>query len=176
MDLTNEIPFHDHKNPDYQFIEVKLEDLTNKTWFFAVPSRKYKSLRYLKKGVRNFAVAEGKTIVGDVWCTTTDSEGHPIPHDDAYIMGIFCNEWEIYAMGMFIDPAYRGKNLAAPLQRFLQSTLKDEGYTKVYGFYWQDNIDAFLMHRMLKFKELPLRQVSRFFMFTQAKDYTDHSK
>ena len=64
---------------------------------------------------------------------------------------------------------FRGKNLAVPLQRNLHITLKSEGYKKLYGYFWNDNIPAMWMHRMLKFKELPRRRVSRIFIIKWAK-------
>jgi GNAT superfamily N-acetyltransferase len=84
------------------------------------------------------------------------------------MLGIACGNRDAYAFDMQIAPEFRGKNLAAPLQRALQSTLKAEGIVKVYGYYWDDNLPALWMHRILKFRELPKRRVSRFLWFTKA--------
>jgi len=171
MDLIGEIPFFGHKNQNYQFVEVRLEDLENKKFTYAIPSRYYKALRNLKKGFRNFAILTCGVVVGDVWSTATEPCGKPYPHGDAYITGLCCEEWEIYAFDMAIESSFRGKNLAVPLQRFLQSTLKGEGYKKVYGYYWEDNLSALWMHRLLKFKEYPKRQVTRVLMYYKVEDY-----
>jgi GNAT superfamily N-acetyltransferase len=69
---------------------------------------------------------------------------------------------------MYISSTYRGKNLAVLLQRSLHQTLKDEGYVKVYGAYYEDNLPALWMHRMLKFKEHPRRKVFRFFFYVRS--------
>lgn len=90
-------------------------------------------------------------------------DNKPILHPDLDMLGIRAKEKEVYAFDMLIDPSFRGKNLAVPIQRSLQLALKAEGYSLVYGFYWQDNIPAMWMHRSLKFRELPKRWVSRFF-------------
>jgi hypothetical protein len=161
MNLTN-LQFDISKlNTDYRFIELKLDDLISQKWSYAVPSRRIKAQRNLKRGLRGFAVAEGSVIVGDVWCVA-GCDGSPAKHPDLSMLGIECNQKEAYAMDMLISPTQRGNNLAVPLQRYLQVTLKSEGYVKVYGYYWNDNTPAMWMHRMLHFEELPKRKVARF--------------
>jgi GNAT superfamily N-acetyltransferase len=98
--------------------------------------------------------------------------GANISCPDFKMLDIVCREREAYAFDMFIDPTYRGKNLAVPLQRSLQHTLKSEGYVKVYGAYYEDNLPALWMHRMLKFKEYPKRRVFRFFFYLRSSSST----
>jgi GNAT superfamily N-acetyltransferase len=154
---------------DFQFTEITMEDLRAGKWLFAVPSRGLKAFRNLKKGFRSFAVTKDSIVVGDVWCIAPRKDRKRISHIDLKMLGIICGEMDAYAFDMFIATAYRGKNLAVPLQRSLQSTLKMEGCQRVYGYYWNDNLPALWMHRMLKFKELPKRSVSRFFFLYRSK-------
>jgi GNAT superfamily N-acetyltransferase len=91
------------------------------------------------------------------------------------MLGITCSDKDAYAFDMYISPAHRGENLAGPLQRLLQAKLKEEGWRKVYGYYWDDNLPALWMHRVLKFKELPKRQVSRFLFYQKADTITKTS-
>ncbi len=163
MDLSTLPAFGDLEGSDYQFNELKLEGLRAGKWSFTEPSRRFKAPGNLKKGWRGFVLVKGSTVVGDIWRITPREGGNSVTHPDLDMLGISCGEREAYAFDMFIDSAYRGKNLAVPLQRSLHSTLKIEGYEKVYGFYWGDNLPALWMHRMLKFKELPKRRVSHFF-------------
>ncbi len=167
MDLST-LPALRDLSSDYQFIEVKLEGLRMGEWSFTEPSRCFKAPGNLKKGWRGFALVKDSVVVGDIWCITPGEGGNSATHADLDMLGISCREREAYAFDMFIDPAYRGKNLASLLQRSVQLTLKMEGYEKVYGFYWNDNLPALWMHRMLKFKELPKRRVSRFFFLYSA--------
>jgi len=148
---------------DSYFIELNLENLQLNNWSFSSPSRRYKAIRNLKRGLRGFALITGSKVVGDMWCIVPTQDNNPIRHPDLDMLGIQPKEKEVYAFDMLIDPNFRGKNLAVPIQRSLQLALKAEGYTRFYGFYWQDNIPAMWMHRSLKFKELPKRWVSRFF-------------
>ena len=145
------------------FTELKLENLQTSDWSFTLPSRRYKAIRNLKRGLRGFALLKGSKVVGDMWCMVPAEEEKPIRHPDLDMLGIDAKEKGVYAFDMLVDPGFRGKNLAVPIQRALQLALKAEGYSLVYGFYWQDNIPAMWMHRSLKFRELPKRWVSRFF-------------
>lgn len=155
---------------NYQFVELKMDEIRSGKWSFGVRSRYFKALRNLKSGLRSFALVENSSIVGDVWCASGSRPGDLITHPDLAMLGITCGEKEVYAFDMFIDPRYRGKNFAVPLQRFLHVSLKKEGFLKVYGFYWNDNLPALWMHRMLKYKELPKRRISRFFFLRKHRN------
>jgi GNAT superfamily N-acetyltransferase len=155
---------------DFQFSEINIKDLQAGKWSFATPSRKLKALRNLKRGFRSFAITENSVVVGNVWCLTPRKDGQCISHPDLDMLGIICGEADSYAFDMFIAPAYRGKNLAAPLQKLLHASLSDEGCEKVYGYYWDDNLPALWTHRILKFKELPKRCVSRFFFLVKSRE------
>ena len=157
------------QNPALQFVEIKMKDMQTGNLPFIIPSRGLKAWRNLKKGFRCFAITEDSQVVGDVWCLTPKKDGSCISHHDLEMLGISCEKEAAYAFDMLIAPAYRGKNLAGPLQRFLQARLSLEGCKKVYGFYWNDNLPALWMHRMLKFKELPKRRVTRFFFLEWSK-------
>ncbi len=160
------------KDSPFRFVEIKADDVQAGKWSFALPSRAAKTRLNLKCGLRSFAVVDGSMVIGDVWCYVCPEAGKLISHaamKDLEILDIKLSAGDAYAFDMVIDPAYRGRNLASPLQRYLQASLKADGCQKVYGYYWDDNIPALWMHRMLKFKELPKRRVSRFFFITQIK-------
>lgn len=152
---------------ELHFIELHPDDVRSEKWSFSVRSRGVKALYKIKRGCRGFALVRDNIVVGDIWCVFP-KDGKPASHPDLKMLGLTCKDGEAYAFDMLIDPAYRGKNLAVPLQRALQRTLKNEGFVKIYGFFYDDNLPALWMHRMLKYKELPKRQVSRFFIFSSA--------
>lgn len=153
---------------EFQFVELKADDLHSGKWDFAVPNRRIKAHRNLKRSLRGFAIVQDSIVLGDFWCTVGRRVDNKITHPDLQMLGIVCEQDEAYGLDMFITPEYRGKNLAVSLQRYLQTTLKLADYKKIYGYYWDDNIPAMWMHRMLQFKELPKRRVSRFFSFIKA--------
>jgi GNAT superfamily N-acetyltransferase len=170
MDMTS-LQTTDYHFPDtdYKFIELRLNDLLAAKWHYPISSRRYKALQFLKKGWRCFAVTKDCNVIGDVWCAPYTHEVVRQVHPDLRMLGIQCKDGEAYAFDMLIDPFYRGKNLAVPLHRYLHSSLRNDGFNKVYGYYWNDNLPALWMHRMIKFHELPKRQVSRFFSLIYAK-------
>jgi GNAT superfamily N-acetyltransferase len=86
------------------------------------------------------------------------------------MLGIECEQGEVYGLDMLIAPDYRGKKLAVPLQLYSLKTLKLDGYNKIYGYYWEDNIPAMRFHRRLKYKELTKRRVSQFFFYEQSEN------
>jgi RimJ/RimL family protein N-acetyltransferase len=165
LDLTIAPAFRAPKGNEYQFIELSLKDLLNRKWTFTVPSRQHKSIRNLKRGFRGFAVAHGVSVVGDLWSTASANDYGRPSHPDLKTLGIRGQVKEAYSFDMLIDPEYRGKHLAIPLHRYLQSILREEGYQKLYTYYWNDAIPSVWMHRWLGFQELPEQRVSRFFFF-----------
>lgn len=151
------------KASGFQFFELKLDDIQTGKLNFVITCRYYKALRNFKRGLRCFAIGEGSTIVGDVWCRCPSGPGNLINHPDLAMLGINCSEMDVYAFDMLIVPEYCGKNLAVPLQRFLHLSLKNEGFQKVYAYFWNDKLPALWMHRMVKYQELPKRSICRFF-------------
>jgi GNAT superfamily N-acetyltransferase len=168
MDLS--VSLSDEKglgNSELRFVELYIDDIRTEKWIFSVRSRGVKAVYKLKRGMRGFALVRDAVVIGDVWCVFA-RDGKPASHPDLKTLGLTCGDREVYAFDMLIDQSYRGKNLAVPLQRALQRALKEEGYLKVYGAFYDDNLPALWMHRMLKYKELPKRQVSRFFSFNRS--------
>ena len=98
----------------YQFIELKWEDLLDGNLLFVLPSRGRKAPRNLKRGWRGFALVNGNEVVGDVWCITPVKSGRAVTHPDLKMLGITCSDNDAYAFDMYISPAHRGENLAAP--------------------------------------------------------------
>lgn len=169
MNLLGSLPNPNLPNDvNIRFVEFQSEDLRAERWKFPVPSRAVKASRNIKRGLRGFALVHDTTVVGDLWCLCHKVNGANVSCPDFKMLDIVCREREAYAFDMYIDPTYRGKNLAVPLQRSLQHTLKSEGYKKVYGSYYEDNLPALWMHRMLKFKEYPRRKVFRFFFYLRS--------
>ena len=168
MDLSAPLSaWKDPVNPELRFVELYMDDIRTEKWIFSVRSRGAKAVYKLNRGMRGFALVQDDVVIGDVWCVFS-RDGKPASHPDLDTLGLTCGDREVYAFDMLIDPSYRGKNLAVPLQRALQGALKEEGYLKVYGSFYDDNLPALWMHRMLRYKELPKRQVSRFFIFNRA--------
>jgi len=150
-------------------IELKKDDIESGAFTFLVELRRLDALRNIKRGLRGFALVTAENIViGDIWCKTPSDPRTPIKHPDLKMLKITCSETDTYALDMFIPTDYRGKKLAVPLHRALQRTLRQEGWQKLYAYYWEDNISSKWMHWMLKCTELPKIRISRFFFLIKA--------
>jgi len=145
------------------FTEITLDKIQASDWCFTTPSRRHKAIRNLKRGLRGFALIKDSQVVGDIWCVIPSGDGNALQHPHLNMLGIQPKAKAVYSFDMMIAPAFRGKHLATPIQRAVHLTLKAEGYSILYAFYWQENIPAMWMHRTLKYKELPKRWISRFF-------------
>jgi GNAT superfamily N-acetyltransferase len=171
MDLST-IPQQITENNDGDFYcrEIHQNDVMALAWQKPETSRKFKAFRNFDNGWRCIAVTKDSMVVGDVWFLTYNDKLAKQLHPDLKMLGIQLKDKQAYAFDMFINPSYRGKNLAVMLHKHLHQTLRNEGFTKVYGYYWDDNLPALWMHRMLKFHELPKKSISRAFFFIQSKD------
>lgn len=154
---------------DYRFVELNRQDIEAKKWTFLVINRQFDALRHIKQGLRGFALVKANdVVVGDIWCITPDNQKTTIHHPDLKMLGISASDGDVYALDMFIPADYRGKKLAVPLHRSLQAILRQEGWQKLYAYYWEDNLPSRWTHWMLKCHELPKVRVSRFFSFKKT--------
>lgn len=152
-----------------RFLELEWQGVELGKWTFLTAHRRLAALRHFKQGLRGFALVDHQnTVIGDVWCLTPGVEKRPIQHPDLSMLDIHCAQDDAYALDIFLPLSQRGKNLAAPLHRCLQLTLKCEGCRRLYAYYWDDNIPSRWMHLMLKFSELPKTYISRFFFIKVA--------
>ncbi len=166
---TQHNPF---QNTEYRFVELHFGDLLDSEYCFPIQSRYYKARRNLSNGMRGFVLVNGITVVGDIWCITPQNHDVPIKHPELDMMGISCINGDVYAVDIFIDPAYRSKKLGVPVHQSLELTLKNEGWLRVYGWVYEDNISSKWLHFMLKFKELPKLRAFRFFFIRGTYRYS----
>ncbi|MEI6290622.1 MAG: hypothetical protein WCP19_09330 [Chloroflexota bacterium] len=164
------------KGDKFQYAELNVNDLLENKYSFVFPGRYLKAARNLKRGWRGFAVISHSFVVGDMWCQLPGNNGTGSAHNDLKMLGIDSGQKDVYAFDMFIAPSFRGKNLAVPLQKFVHLQLKSEGFEKVFGFYWKDNLPALWMHRMLKYSELPARRINRFFFLVNSRPVNNNEQ
>ncbi len=129
---------------------------------YPVPNRYLKALYYMKIGYRGYALVSGNKVVGDIWYASSKKPGCGPVHPDIDWLGIRCADKEVYAFDMFLEQMQRGKNFAPLLMNGALHEFRKNGFTKVYGYFWKDNIPAMWVHRTLQWKELPAMKTSRF--------------
>lgn len=170
IDLATLTPPKNILPSDFHFVELIPDEIIKGKLSFAVKSRGFKLKHSIKRGLRIFALIKDFVVVGDLWCVMQYGAGVAINNPDLDMLGIHCKDREAYIYDVFIDPSYRGKNLAVPLQISLQSKLKSEGYRKLYSYYYNDNLPAMRMHRTLKYKEIKKFRASRFFFYKKIEE------
>jgi hypothetical protein len=172
MDLTQLVVDRRQQLPsDFKFIELSGQDLKTNKLAFSYKSRHYKALLNIKKGLRGFGLLHNSYIIGDIWCDSLHNLKFPKNHKELSMIGIPFKNGDVYVLDIFVDPAFRGQQLAVPIYRSLQLVLKNEGWEKMYAYYYEDNIPSRWMHWMLKFTELPKIIAYRFFFFKKSYPY-----
>ena len=75
-------------------------------------------------------------------------------------------ENEAYLFDLYVLPEYRGTSVPLEIAWETYEHLKRNKITKIYGFYYQDNIKALWWHRAtLKAKEIKKLKVDKFIIF-----------
>ena len=145
-------------------VELTAELLQNRQLAYPVRSRYLKTLNYLQKGYRGFALVQGNTVTGDIWCADAESGKDGRKHPDEVWLGIRCDRCEVYTFDLFVAPGRRGGNIAPALQNGALHLLREDGFTRAYGFFWSDNIPALWVHRTVRWHELTRVRASRLFL------------
>jgi GNAT superfamily N-acetyltransferase len=145
-------------------LEIDQPMLRSGAYRFAVTNRYLKALNYLRIGYSGYALVRDNLVIGDMWC-----DPHVL-HEDNRRFG-FTNEIKshICTFDIFVAPAERKGGVSAAFQNRVMLALRSKGYTKAYGFYWADNLQAQWCTRVTnKWKEVRAFSVSRFLIFKWA--------
>lgn len=145
-------------------LEIDRSMLCSGTYRFAVTNRHLKALHYLKLGYGGYALVSSNLVVGDMWYDPR------VMHEDNRRFG-FTNEIKshIYTFDIFVAPLERKGGVSAAFQNRVMLALRSKGYTKAYGYYWADNLQAQWCTRVTnKWKELRAFSVSRLLIFKWA--------
>jgi GNAT superfamily N-acetyltransferase len=166
-----------------KLLEIDKDMLSSGVYRFAVASRYLKALNYLKHGWGGYALARDNVVVGDTWHyvaeAADDARGL---HEDLQRFGF--RGWSkdyVYTFDIFVAPHERKGGISAAFQNSAMLALRSKGYTRAYGFYWADNIQAQWCTRVTnKWKEVRAFSVSRCLMFKRVvplrKDQAAHQK
>jgi len=153
---------------DLEFMVVDQRNLGLAESMHHTSSRRLKIGRNTKAGYYAYAVATKGEIIGDIWCATKKQVGRIPIHPDLPWLGIECQDNEAYMFDMYVVPDSRGKAVTSYLLSSALNHLKKNGYTKVYGFYEQDNLPALWTHRLFGYSELEKRKAVRYLFHTKT--------
>ncbi len=135
-----------------------------KSFLFMRKSRKIKFSINLRKGLFSYVLIKDDKIIGDIWYIA-DSGRITQSFSDLKMLNLSLKDKEVYAFDLFISREERGKDLATVFMFNFLLKLKEEGYTKCYGFYRSDNIPAMWIHRLIGYKELSPVIIHRIFHY-----------
>jgi hypothetical protein len=145
--------------------EIDKSMLDSGEYTFAVKSRYYKALKYLKQGDTGFALLRGCVIVGDTWhwISNSTSDENDLHADLRCFRFRNWNKADVYGFDMFVAAEERKAGVSAAFQNCVMLSLRAKGYRKMLAYYWADNIRAYWCHRATnKWNELRRVKVSRF--------------
>jgi len=149
-------------------LEISADNADGHDLLYPLRSRQLKRAANIAKGYRNFVMARGNEVIGDIWFALPGTTKHPSVHPDADMLGIQIGEKDVYLFDAYITPDQRGKALVAPFLLTCLASLKEDGFEQAYGFYDQDNTPALWMHRMLKYEELPARKLTNLIVYRRS--------
>jgi GNAT superfamily N-acetyltransferase len=114
---------------------------------------------YCSKGARCILAYRGDRLVGHQFYTQENS------FPDLVKLGLSLNRNEAYLFDLFVFPEHRGTDVAKKIVSWTFQHLLLQGITKIYGFYFSDNLQSLWWHRaILKCKELKRLRVHRLFV------------
>ena len=153
---------------DVEVVELNQEILDTKNFFYPLRNRYMKAVHYFENGYGCCALVRNEEIIGDIWFAIPVKNSLSTCHADCKWLQIKCAEDQAYTFDMFLNPAERGNNLATLLQTSALTTLRKKGYSKAYGYYWNDNMPALWVHRIGKWTEMKRLKVNRFLFFKKV--------
>jgi hypothetical protein len=133
------------------------------------PKRLEKVLRYMRRGYRGVALARAGVVVGDVWYWSAAFALDNCRHPDLRWLPIVCGRDDVYAFDLALFPDERGKNLANLVQTTALHEIRSDGFQKVFGYYWLENLPALWVHRTLRWKEVRRVAVSRVYCLSHVR-------
>ncbi|HJV66429.1 MAG TPA: GNAT family N-acetyltransferase [Geomonas sp.] len=152
--------------------ELKLAELTRENppvgLAYPLKSRREKAFVNLGKGYRSFALVRQGVVIGDVWYVTRDTAD--ATNIDRYLrwFGIDLGPHEVYMFDMYVFPDARGKALATYFLSSVLHTLRDNGFTRAFGYFDAHNFPALWVHRLLGYRERPRVMVRKVFVHESA--------
>lgn len=157
-------------------IEFDPSSFSPGTYRFALASRRLKALHYIEHGCRGFGLVRDDLVVGDMWYCFSETESDPRRiHADLRRFGF--TDWDktfAYTFDIFVIAAERKLGVSAAFQNSAMLILRSKGFTKAFGFYWADNLQAHWCTRVMnKWKKIRSVRVSRFLALTLSAPLRD---
>jgi hypothetical protein len=160
------------------FAQITHKDSVEEKGRFKFRNRLLKACYYLERGYTGHSLIKDDQIIGDVWYFGQKKDSISPLHEDITLLQLKWDRTYAYSFDTFLDPENRGNNVAKALLNNSLYAMAIEGYRKVYGYYWHDNLPAIWNAKVIiKFKEIRTIEISRFlFLRFSRKDKTAYGK
>ena len=113
---------------------------------------------YPQKGAKCLAIFNENECLGYQWWTQDNK------FNDLKKLNLTLKDNEAYLFDFFVFPEYRGTNTPKLITQETFNHLLSDGISKIYGFFFGDNIKALWWHRaVLKAKEIKRIKTHRLF-------------
>lgn len=147
------------------------EDLRLK---YRLKSRHLKAVANLAQGYASFAVTRGGEVLGDMWYAGRADSAATALHPDLAMLEIDPGKDGVYLWDTYVNEAERSTNVALSLLSLSLHKLRENGFSRAYGYVWADNRPAHFVYRIFKFKELKRIAADRF-VFLKRTRGPEHS-
>jgi GNAT superfamily N-acetyltransferase len=151
-----------------EFLVVTSDNAEAAAAINTLASRGLKDIHNTREGYYAYSVVSNGQIVGDIWCATPRNIKTDPIHPDLVWLGISCGPNEAYMFDMYVKPDARGKEITSFLLSHALQHLKQNGYSRSYGFYEKNNLPALWIHRLFGYIELQKRKVSRILFYQKS--------
>jgi ribosomal protein S18 acetylase RimI-like enzyme len=155
---------------DMKFIEISKYNFEELHLKYPIRGGYLKALNELNNGYRAFAVVRGNEVIGDMWYGTSINSKQPSLYHDVEWLGIDLGEKGVYVWDVYVKRSERKNSVAFYLLSLALHSLRERGFTRIYGSHWVGNSLASFLYRIFRFKELKRMKVSRFLFFRRVKE------
>lgn len=172
--IERELNAIEFKKDIFEKNNIRLEEANNidfikEKYFFTAKNRYYKCIHYLNEGYGGHLLIKDNEVIGDVWYYPREKNGTEKPHNDIKLLKLNWDDNYVYSFDIFVSINNRGNNIGALFMNNHLYLLSKKGFKKVYWYFWEDNLPAMWIAKVLsKCKEIGKIKISRFFIIRMS--------
>jgi GNAT superfamily N-acetyltransferase len=121
----------------------------------------------IAKGYHGFVALKGDDIVGYYWWVDRDADP---PHPDLWLLGegFEMEPEDVYGSSLFLLEEHRGKGAAGDFLHHVETSLRDRGYKRIWGYVEATNRPARWLYSTRAYRPM-WKVVHRRFMFFKSR-------
>lgn len=121
----------------------------------------------IAKGYHGFVALKGEEVVGYYWWVDRDAKP---PHPDLWLLGegFEMEPGDVYGSSLFLLEEHRGKGSAGDFLHHVETSLRDRGYKRIWGYVEATNRPARWLYSTRAYRPM-WKVVHRRFMFFKSR-------